>query len=967
MHYHKREVRAARWSSAAPARIRRCNCEGWQCRTITRTRTILAVAASISEELAKTFDSKVLTIKEMKKLITNFLTIDEFIKYQNGNLVIDFADKNKSVDIKKYENTKLFSKLDMSKPEDKEYYFKVVSAFENFIKFLSDDEVIIDHTYLWDIVSMPNKYLFPNGVNLVIFQIPDDDITNNVQILCPTNHYSSEFYQARKPTIIIMKKNEYYEPIYLYTTSNKKLSVSKEFKEYDPQLSKTMRAVFKEIIKPFFDIVCKPLDSMPNIYKAKRALLLYDLVQKLDKYQYQIVKLVLNFNNKVIGVVAKEPNSNKTCLVPCYPSALDEKLKQDLDYVFMTDLTIWNTYRNTVEFLTKLDKRSKKRRTEADIPCKPAFKIIEDEHVVGILTNTNQFIQITQPIRLDEVSADIDLPSINNDNYIINSKANPMIASDVKITTEKEVDVQRVDYIKKIRLEYKFFNVFRNTIRILLNNYENAKIREKIEEEMKKEYIIYSEKLDNIDKLLRELVKDKIQFTGDKNYYKLINEISTCLVKNADSCKSTPNLCVYVTENGDCNLIIPEKSLITNNDNEPIYYGRIADELIRYNRIKSFMFQPKTYLSFNETGYNLRDNEMLLIDSLLTQEYFETLIPSVTNKYIKQNSYDEVQPILSQVYENKIQSLDHAIGRKNENVCDKIKNNSIKSVMWKKCFPKGYTELDYSSKTNFCTFNFIIELIDKKTSNNLTINQIKNVLFEEYKKYLENYSDKIVDILILEGKKTLGDQFKAQTLNFLSLIYTDNYFLTPFDLWLLVTKYEIPTIFICNKWILQTKYEKHEFVGYGNIDDNFAFILIPGLRPENVPNYKLIHSETDEIFISLDKLNSDCVERIKEAIDNKVSIEEYLENFTKPLTTKYEAKKPKRLIANFDSDSEDIKQERKKKLIVNEMTSSSQDFESKPKKRQTKKKLVAKVDKSKTKKNLTKSKLILNGDSSSDI
>jgi len=907
--------------------------------------------------------SRVLTIKEMKKLIINFLTIDEFIKYQNGNLVIDFSDVNKSVDITKYENTKLFSKLDMSKPEDKEYYFKVVSAFENFIKFLSDDDVIIDHTYLWDIISMPNKYLFPNGVNIVIFQIPNDDITNNVQILCPTNHYSSEFYQARKPTIIIMKKDEYYEPIYLYTTNNKKLSVSKEFKEYDPQLSKTMRAVFKEIIKPFFDIICRPLDSMPNIYKAKRPLLLYDLVQKLDKYEYKLIKLVLNFNNKVIGVVAKEPNSNKTSLVPCYPSALDERLKEGLDYVFMTDLTIWNTYRNTVEFLTKLDKRSKKRRTEPDIPCKPAFKIIEDEHVVGILTITNQFIQISQPIRLDEVSADIDLPSIDNDNYIINSKAVPMISSDVKITTEKEVDVERVDYIKKIRLEYRFFNVFRSTIRVLLNNYENLKIREKIEEEMKKEYIIYSEKLDNIDKLLRELVKDKIQFTGDKNYYKLIDDISTCLVKNADSCKSAPNLCVYVNENGNCNLIIPEKSLVTGNDNEPIYYGRIADELIRYNRIKSFMFQPKTYLSFNETGYNLRDNEMLLIDSLLTQEYFETLMPSVTNKYIKQNSYDEVQPILSQVYENTVQSLDHAIGRKNENICDKIKNNSIKSVIWKKCFPKGYTELDYTSKTNFCTFNFIIDLIEKKTSNNLTPNQIKNILFEEYKKYLEKYSDKILDILILEGKKTLGDQVKAETLNFLSLIYTDNYFLTPFDLWLLVTKYEIPTIFICNKWILQTKYEKHEFVGYGNIDDSFAFILIPGLRPENVPNYKLIHSETDEIFISLDKLNGECVERIKEAIDNKVTIEEYLENFTKPLTTKYEAKKPKRLIANFDSDSEDIKQERKKKLIVNEMSSSSQDLEIKIKKKHTKKAAV-KVDKTKTKKNQKKSKLIVNGDSS---
>ena len=97
-----------------------------------------------------------------------------------------------------------------------------------------------------------------------------------------------------------------------------------------------------------------------------------------------------------------------------------------------------------------------------------------------------------------------------------------MIQTDIDIMTKNDVDDERVDYIKKIKLETSFYNVFRNTIRILLNDYENVQIREKIEKEMLKEYIIYSEKLKNIDKLLRELVKDKIQFVGDENYYKLI-------------------------------------------------------------------------------------------------------------------------------------------------------------------------------------------------------------------------------------------------------------------------------------------------------------------------------------------------------------------------------------------------------------------------------------------------------------
>jgi hypothetical protein len=965
----------------------------------------------------------------MRKRIIKSISIDTFIKYQNGNLVTDFHESNKKVDIKKYTNTKLYSKLKIEEGSpDIAYFTKVVSAFENFVDFLSDDDAVIDHVYLWDIVSMPNKYLFPHGVNLVIFKLPKDDITNNVELLCPTNHYSSEFYEPRKPTIIIMKEDNYYEPIYSYQIkartqlnvpiqsikfvnkqkekskekfqqgsrvksinhpseigynnpakiikihSNNTVDllhdpwwegIAKEFKEYDSHLSKTMRAVFKEIIKPFFNIICRPLDSMPNVYKAKRPLLLYDLVQKLDKYEYKIKKLVLNFNNKVIGVVAEEPGvSNKTGFIPCYPSALDEDLKKDLDYVFMTDLSLWNTYEDTVRFLNKLDNRSKKRREEPDIPCKPAFKIVEDEHVVGILTNTNQFIQLSQPIRLDEVNSDLDIPSINNNNYIINRDDKPMVNTEVEFTTQNDVDKVRVDYIKKIRLETNFYNVFRNTIRILLNDYENVKIREKIENEMTREYIIYSEKLKNITKLLHDLIKNKIQFTGDENYYKLINEVSTCIVKNNDSCKETPNLCA-VTENGSCNLILPEKNLITKKENETIYYGRMADELIRYNRIKSFMLQPQTYLSFGSIGYNLRDNEIILIQSLLTQEYFESLIPAITNKYIKYNSYDEVEPVLTQVYDNTIPSLDHAIGRKNEPSCESKVNESIASSVWKKCFPDNYTEIEYG-KRNSCTFTMIIDLIERKTGKKLQINQVKNELFEEYKKYIEKYIDKITNILILEGKKTLGDQVHAGTLSFSSFIYTDNYFLTPFDLWLLVTKYEIPTIFVCQKYILQTKYEKHQLLAYGDKKDKFAFIVVPGLRPENVPGYKLIQSDKGEIFISLGELNEDCLENIEKSIDDKVSIEEYLDKFTKPITTNYEKKKPERLV--IESDSDKVKPEKKKKLIIEETTPvSSEEYVLKPvgKKRQSKKKQIKLKGKQVVSKNNTKKRRLLIVDSSS--
>ena len=906
--------------------------------------------------------TKVLTIKEMRERISQSLNIDTFIKFQNGNLVADFYDNTKKVDINKYKNTKTFSRLNMEKQEDNFYFTKVASSFENFLTFLKDDDAIIDHTYLWDIISMPNKYLFPAGINLVIFQIPNNDITNNVQLLCPTNHYSSEFYQARKPTVILIKEDGYYEPIYSYTINGNKFSVIKEFKEYDPQLSKTMRAIFKEIIKPFFTLICTPLDSMPTVYKSKRPLILYDLIKKLDQYEYKVLKMVLNFNNKVIGVFSEEPGvSGKKCFVPCYPSSLDEDLKQDIDVVFMTDKTLWNTYSNTVIFLNKLEKRSKKRRNVADIPCKPVFKILEDKLVVGILTETNQFIQLSQPVPESEIAANIEIPSINNDNYIVNSKERPMIPIDVPISTTNEVDHERVDYIKKITLETSFYNVFRTTIRILLNDYENIKVREKIENEVNKEYIIYSEKLENINSLLRELVKTKIQFIGDENYYKLINEVSTCVVKNKNECSNTPNLCV-VTENGACNLILPEKNLITNKDNEPMYFGRIADEVIRYSRIKSFMFEPQTYLSFGNISYNLRENEIIMIQSLLTQEYFETLIPTVLNKYVKNNSYDETEPVITQIYENTIPSLDHAIGRKNDKECTKKIKNKITSSLWKNCFPEDYKEVEYS-KQNFCTFNFIVDLIEKKTGNKLTVNKIKNDLFAEYKPYLEKYADKIIDILIIEGKKTLGDQVKAETLSFSSFLYTDNYFLTTFDLWLLVQKYKIPTIFICQKFILQAKYEKHVFVGYGNRNDEFAFIIIPGFRPETVPVFRLVQNEKGDSFISLNKLDNNCVDKIYEAFDNELSVDEYLKGFKKIVKTTYKKKKPLLLIEDSDSDSDSDSEKKAKSTKPTLIIEDAPEKVKKPKQAQTKKLAAPARKKQQTKKNV-KASLVIDSSSS---
>ena len=77
----------------------------------------------------------------------------------------------------------------------------------------------------------------------------------------------------------------------------------------------------------------------------------------------------------------------------------------------MTDFSLWKTYDETYTFLDQLSRRSAKKRDQADIPCKPAFKVIEDGLVVGILTETNQFIQISEPIAELDIRPNKNIPS----------------------------------------------------------------------------------------------------------------------------------------------------------------------------------------------------------------------------------------------------------------------------------------------------------------------------------------------------------------------------------------------------------------------------------------------------------------------------------------------------------------------------------------------------------------------------
>lgn len=105
----------------------------------------------------------------------------------------------------------------------------------------------------------------------------------------------------------------------------------------------------------------------------------------------------------------------------------------------MTD-NIWHPYKETLDFLKEYYKYSEPQDGSSGkcIDGTDLCKVIEDKLIVGFLTKTNQFVQISQPVPEFEIQDNIR--KVTNNNFLV---------ADIHTQTNQEVDLKRVEYIKK--------------------------------------------------------------------------------------------------------------------------------------------------------------------------------------------------------------------------------------------------------------------------------------------------------------------------------------------------------------------------------------------------------------------------------------------------------------------------------------------------------------------------------------
>ena len=608
------------------------------------------------------------------------------------------------------------------------------------------------------------------------------------------------------------------------------------YSKLPPTLKKSI-----DIIKNDLNKYCSPTKSIPKVYKFKESILLNELIKKLNSsdMDVNIKHYVLNYNSKAIGIFVSVDDYSG--VIPCYPSGFNF----NNNYKFIDDEKNWKSYTETVKFLRHM-------KDKFSIPCLPKLKVIEDELVIGILTETNQFIQISPPSEI----IDDSLSEVRENNYVL--------ADSNILTMKNEVDTERINIIRTIKLEQNFYNTFRNVIRMLINKYENITFRKQLIDIINSVEIEYYKKLELIIKQLHDLVDTHVDFiTYKPDTLNKISSISNC---NLDKDCNKLYCLKENKKNGDvCKLLIPKNNLRTGKDNSIQYYGQVADELIRYTRIRKFILEPNIFLSFNEVTYKVNEDESILLQSILLSGYLNDLSKTVKNKYINSNTFDESLPLISESYSEIIE-------KKNNKIFNCMESPIIIKGEFKKRLPENFNEL-ITKNTPSCTLELIKYIINEYTNDSIDINKIKEILSNEYTKLfsVEKYTDNIYNILSDQGKDNKIKMIISNDISFETYLFSDDFFITKLDIWILALHFKLPIIFISSTKLQENNLKLMKV--FGNTDNKYIFIKVPGGMSKNgIPTYSVISDSNKNIIIN------NNIHNIKELVKEINSIPDIILN-----------------------------------------------------------------------------------------
>ena len=802
-------------------------------------------------------------IKKMRSIMKDTLDLDRFVSLQNGALISIFGQDvtTKWPDSDLYVGSKLFKEA-RAKPPALESVRRAAVAYKAYRAFLDDDEVKMDHTYLWDLVCLPNAGMFPNGVNLAILEVPGRDATDNVRLLCPTNHYQRPLYDLQRPTLLIVRHAAgpefYYEPIYVYkSTGRVEGVVTRRLWQARPALPSGLRASLERIALATAE-GCTPLRSIT--YKGRTGLPLARLHRVLAGRGYEPTHQVLNYDTRVVGLGVRKEGI--TVVVPCEPSP--PLIDLELPYTWVDELEedLVGSMDSTVAALRQVANDS-----GGTVPSIPLVKVVEDGLVVGVITETDQFVRVT--------------PSPPEEDGLAVLVGSSPASADREAMTGTGEDAQRVRFVRNLRLDAAFYRAYRDTVRVLLSRPEEARRRATLQSSVSDRKRGYSVRLDEARKTVVSLTKGRVVFTKyEDDALDAVGDIPGCLAE--DACERHKSCRALV--DGGCALAIPERSLVSGKSNMDTYPVRLADELVRYTRIREFMFKPERFLAFGAVRYDLGPDEMILPGALLTQDYFEDLIAVDRNRYADGRSYDTVQPLKTREYSETMQEtneedrpLPPSPSPRASVSCPNPVPETKERVRgkWRVEFPSDCKELVYPRSPAPCTFQLFLDLCEEKKMM-LAMGEVREGLATEYGRLEAAHRAGLIQAMRRQGKGEIADRLQQGDATMEDMSLMETYYATSLDYWILAKRFSLPLVLFSATALVETA--GPVLVASPSPAQEYYYVKVPGKKKGKVSAFRLVArpSEKGGSLLPLKQLGASLQELVQ-ADTASLTLDGYLE------------------------------------------------------------------------------------------
>jgi len=415
---------------------------------------------------------------------------------------------------------------------------------EEFIKVLPH----MDYTYLWEIICD----FFVS--NLVIFRVKDTDL----EIICPSNHYTTRMFDPAKKVIMMLEhENKKFEALIEHNVKKNYHNLYHLY--YHPIMHKT----FEKLRRIYENCTASSNEYTTNI--------IAEVMRGKLGIENKAIRQVIH-HYKCIGLVVND------VFVPCYPSAILRGVDIEKDVPRCE-------YSHTKKVLLQLSDV---------IPCKPVFKVVEDDEIVGMITETNSFVPC---IPSQDTDMDLDM----YDSHIFHEYE--------KLSSQKDSD--RVNYMNRSKLEKYMYAACRRLLKDMIGR--TPDLRNKINAAIKTKTVTES---------MIESILD--------NHVHYVDVVPDDFIREQLKCKGY----CFASDK----LIVPKQNLVDNKPNQ--YFSRLANELNHYVRLSTFITKPQ--LLIQNIPYSVNDNEILLTSSMVESYHNELMEAKRLRPYY--TTYDNANP-----------------------------------------------------------------------------------------------------------------------------------------------------------------------------------------------------------------------------------------------------------------------------------------------------------------------------------